>query len=194
MGVRGAGRRRLSDRWNGSEGWESVAAERLGCPCPRFCPTQTPISWLVGWTLLTVQAEAGNCHLPSAKQYLRELASATLPDDPAEVRLFGEQVQIRTQSLPLRFGIQIIQAGAVPHPHPRSAGKAAAGVALANVDLKPVREPDAGKPHVRFDERVGETGWLAAAAPRLDSTDYCSASGIGSPWSRRKLSLSQYPR
>jgi len=27
----------------------------------------------------------------------------------------------------------------------------------ACLDVKPVREPDAGKPHVRFDERVRET-------------------------------------
>jgi len=32
-----------------------------------------------------------------------------------------------------------------------------AGVAPACLDVKPVREPDAGKPHVRFDERVRET-------------------------------------
>jgi len=32
-----------------------------------------------------------------------------------------------------------------------------ADVAPACLDVKPVREPDAGKPHVRFDERVRET-------------------------------------
>src|SRR5277367_5620127 len=38
--------------------------------------------------------------------------------------------------------------------------------------MKPVGKPDAGNPHVRFDERGGETGlaqWLATA-PFLDST------------------------
>jgi hypothetical protein len=40
-------------------------------------------------------------------------------------------------------------------------------------DLKPVREPDAVAPHVRFDERGWETGrWplASATAPILDST------------------------
>ncbi len=39
--------------------------------------------------------------------------------------------------------------------------------------VKPVGEPDAGNPHVRFDERGGETGRCLAAqatAPLLDST------------------------
>jgi len=38
--------------------------------------------------------------------------------------------------------------------------------------MKPVGKPDAGNPHVRFDERGGETGrplW-SAPAPFLDST------------------------
>ncbi len=30
--------------------------------------------------------------------------------------------------------------------------------APACLGVKPVREPDAGEPHVRFDERVGEIG------------------------------------
>ena len=38
--------------------------------------------------------------------------------------------------------------------------------------MKPVGEPDAGNPHVRFDERGRETGLLAkrlnAAAPFLE--------------------------
>ncbi len=39
--------------------------------------------------------------------------------------------------------------------------------------VKPVGEPDAGNPHVRFDERGGETGrcrMAQATAPLLDST------------------------
>jgi hypothetical protein len=39
--------------------------------------------------------------------------------------------------------------------------------------MKPVGEPDAGNPHVRFDERGGETGCCQkaqATAPLLDST------------------------
>lgn len=36
--------------------------------------------------------------------------------------------------------------------------------------MKPVGKPDAGNPHVRFDERGWETG-LSATAPILDSTD-----------------------
>ena len=36
------------------------------------------------------------------------------------------------------------------------AGASSVGT-LACLGVKPVREPDAGEPHVRFDERVGET-------------------------------------
>ena len=37
--------------------------------------------------------------------------------------------------------------------------------------MKPVGKPDAGNPHVRFDERGGETERLwPATAPFLDST------------------------
>jgi hypothetical protein len=35
---------------------------------------------------------------------------------------------------------------------------------------KPVGKPDAGNPHVRFDERGGETGHASDTAPFLDST------------------------
>src|SRR5713101_3088052 len=39
--------------------------------------------------------------------------------------------------------------------------------------MKPVGKPDAGNPHVRFDERGWEPGrrFVAAPAPILDSTD-----------------------
>jgi len=36
--------------------------------------------------------------------------------------------------------------------------------------MKPVGKPDAGKLHVRFDERGGETEREGATAPLLDST------------------------
>jgi hypothetical protein len=36
--------------------------------------------------------------------------------------------------------------------------------------VKPVGKPDAENPHVRFDERGGETGRESDAAPFLDST------------------------
>jgi hypothetical protein len=36
--------------------------------------------------------------------------------------------------------------------------------------MKPVGKPDAGNPHVRFDERGGETGRANGTAPFLDST------------------------
>src|ERR1019366_4271864 len=36
--------------------------------------------------------------------------------------------------------------------------------------VKPVGKPDAGNPHVRFDERGGETDRLGGTAPLLDST------------------------
>ena len=38
-----------------------------------------------------------------------------------------------------------------------TAGASSVGT-LECLGVKPVREPDAGEPHVRFDERVGETG------------------------------------
>jgi len=36
--------------------------------------------------------------------------------------------------------------------------------------MKPVGKPDAGNPHVRFDERGGETGRANETARFLDST------------------------
>jgi hypothetical protein len=52
--------------------------------------------------------------------------------------------------------------------------------------MKPVGKPDAGNPHVRFDERGGETGRLDAfeadTAPFLDSTR--DANGPGETRSR----------
>ena len=38
--------------------------------------------------------------------------------------------------------------------------------------MKPVGKPDAGNPHVRFDERGGETGRVSDTAPLLDSTTF----------------------
>jgi len=35
--------------------------------------------------------------------------------------------------------------------------------------MKPVGKPDAGNPHVRFDERGGEAGRESDTAPFLDS-------------------------
>src|ERR1700683_2733466 len=42
-----------------------------------------------------------------------------------------------------------------------------------SVTMKPVGKPDAGNPHVRLDERGGETGlcYSAGTAPLLDSTN-----------------------
>src|ERR1035437_6371358 len=42
---------------------------------------------------------------------------------------------------------------------------------------KPVGKPDAGNPHVRFDERGGETDRSRGTAPLLDST-LCGASAF----------------
>jgi len=51
--------------------------------------------------------------------------------------------------------------------------------------MKPVGKPDAGNPHVRFDERGGETGHLDAfeadTAPFLDSTEGCGHGVWGRP-------------
>jgi hypothetical protein len=41
--------------------------------------------------------------------------------------------------------------------------------------MKPVGKPDAGNPHVRFDERGGETGRESDTAPFLDSTTALAA-------------------
>src|SRR6204780_5410290 len=46
--------------------------------------------------------------------------------------------------------------------------------------MKPVGKPDAGNPHVRFDERGGETGCFGDTAPLLDSTDLGDFAGRGS--------------
>jgi transposase len=46
--------------------------------------------------------------------------------------------------------------------------------------MKPVGKPDAGNPHVRFDERGGETGRTRGTAPFLDSTiDAGGAADLG---------------
>src|ERR1044071_7940510 len=42
-------------------------------------------------------------------------------------------------------------------------------VVAVGLEMKPVGKPDAGNPHVRFDERGRETG-QCATAPVLDST------------------------
>jgi len=38
--------------------------------------------------------------------------------------------------------------------------------------MKLLGKPDAGNPHVRFDERGRETEWISTTAPVLDSTRY----------------------
>src|ERR1044072_4153469 len=43
-------------------------------------------------------------------------------------------------------------------------------VVAVGLEMKPVGKPDAGNPHVRFDEGGRETG-QSATAPVLDSTD-----------------------
>ncbi len=50
------------------------------------------------------------------------------------------------------------------------------------LEVKPVGEPDAGNPQVRFDERGGETGrhrMAQATAPLLDSTSRLSNKSEG---------------
>ena len=53
------------------------------------------------------------------------------------------------------------------------------GAAAVSLTMKPVGKPDAGNPHVRFDERGGETERLDAleadTAPFLDSTEGLAA-------------------
>ena len=48
--------------------------------------------------------------------------------------------------------------------------------------VKPVGKPDAGNPHVRFDERGRETGHCHRARPRLYRSKDVSAT---SPWTRK---------
>jgi hypothetical protein len=63
--------------------------------------------------------------------------------------------------------------------HPERAPMAAA----VGLEVKPVGEPDAGNPHVRFDERGEETGrWsIDPKLPRLSSTlrEKCDVSSDG---------------
>src|SRR5215213_7612202 len=63
---------------------------------------------------------------------------------------------------------------------PSTRARAVIAVGLA---VKPVGKPDAGNPHVRFDERGRETGccrMAQATAPVLDSTAL-ALNGIGGP-------------
>ena len=58
------------------------------------------------------------------------------------------------------FGtLGVLRLAHVPH----------SGRHVVSLAMKPVGEPDAGNPHVRFDERGGETD-CTVAAPRLSST------------------------
>lgn len=53
--------------------------------------------------------------------------------------------------------------------------------------MKPVGKPDAGNPHVRFDERGGETDRSRDTAPLLDSTaDPDRLNAAPSPWVSRE--------
>ena len=53
------------------------------------------------------------------------------------------------------------RAPATPNAHRRAA---------ESCEMKPVGKPDAGNPHVRFDERGGETDRSRGTAPLLNST------------------------
>ena len=53
--------------------------------------------------------------------------------------------------------------------------------------MKPVGKPDAGNPHVRFDERGGETERFGDTAPLLDSTAKWSLSAGTDCASRLRL-------
>ena len=44
--------------------------------------------------------------------------------------------------------------------------------------MKPVREPDAGDPHVRFDERRGETGWQEDSVRKRAKADSAAGSDL----------------
>jgi hypothetical protein len=55
--------------------------------------------------------------------------------------------------------------------------------------VKPVGKPDARKPHVRFDERGGETDCTRSTAPLLDSTDNV----LGAPYPDRLLFHGRLP-
>ena len=56
--------------------------------------------------------------------------------------------------------------------------------------MKPVGKPDAGKPHVRFDERGWETELLAATAPILDFTSLSGySSARAKPWTELRSRL-----
>jgi hypothetical protein len=53
--------------------------------------------------------------------------------------------------------------------------------------MKPAGKPDAGNPHVRFDERGGETGCFGDTVPLLDATGetYLSCA-VRAPGSHRR--------
>jgi hypothetical protein len=96
-----------------------------------------------------------------------------------------------------------IRANSVATPRRRRGMEHAHATARRMPAMKPVGKPDAGNPHVRFDERGGETGRANGTAPFLDSTflgDLCvtggrriATSGGGCPRDHAK-SCSSAPR
>jgi len=79
---------------------------------------------------------------------------------PERIRTLQRKLYVKAKGDDSRFpggGNPAIQPPGHGGAWPRAVAGLPAGVAPACVDVKPVREPDAGKPHVRFDERVRET-------------------------------------
>ena len=90
-------------------------------------------------------------------------------ETPMAIRILPRKLYRKAKAEPAyRFYVLRIAAPGTPAAH-------CGAVCLA---MKPVGEPDAVAPHVRFDERGWETGCCRKAritAPILDSTDSAAA-------------------
>src|ERR1019366_643932 len=78
-------------------------------------------------------------------------------------------------SLRTPTGSELRRENCVAMPRRRGGMDVAHVTARRMPAMKPVGKPDAGNPHVRFDERGGETGCFGDTAPLLDSTALSSA-------------------
>jgi hypothetical protein len=79
---------------------------------------------------------------------------------PEKIRTLQRKLYVKAKGDDTRSpggGPGIQPPGSLRGAWPRAVAGPPADVAPACLDVKPVREPDAGKPHVRFDERVRET-------------------------------------
>jgi hypothetical protein len=90
-------------------------------------------------------------------------------------------------SLRTPTGSEFRRGNFVAVPRQRGGMELAHAPARRMPTMKPVGKPDAGNPHVRFDERGGETGCLGDTAPLLDSTVEILLCGRSITIERQKL-------